>query len=61
MTDTIQLAAQNKYRLDRWADSLKEPDKRTGDEIAADVIENLGLKFGDEIDGHFYSGGEADS
>lgn len=29
----------------RWVDALKPQDNRTGDEIAADIILNAGLRF----------------
>ena len=45
VTDSLQLAPQNKALMQRWIDAIKEPtpDNRTGDEVALDVIQRLGL------------------
>ena len=45
VTDSLQLAPQNKALMKRWIDSIKDvtPDNRTGDEVALDVIRRLGL------------------
>ena len=32
----------------RWMDLYKEPDTRTADEVALDVVKNAGLKIGGE-------------
>ena len=49
MTDSTQLAAENKYITRRWCeimeDTKKPVDNRTGDEVAADVIKRLGLSL----------------
>ena len=45
MADTLQLAGQNKYPVQRYVELLKPIDTRSGDEIAADVIQTLGLSF----------------
>lgn len=47
VTDSLQLAPQNKYIVTRYEDSIKtkKKDNRTGDEIAADVIKRAGLSF----------------
>lgn len=55
MTDSAQLAVENKYITRRWCeimeDTKKPVDNRTGDEVAADVIKRLGLslKGGEEV------------
>lgn len=48
VTDSLQLAPQNKYRTQRFCDMIypKKEDTRTGDEVALDVIMRLGLKVG---------------
>jgi len=47
MSDSVQLAGEDKFITRRWCDianDLKKPvDNRTGDEVAADVIKRLGL------------------
>ena len=56
VTDTLMLISENtarfvsegKYMNRRWADALKPQDNRTGDEIAAEVILNAGLRFQEE-------------
>lgn len=47
VTDSLQLAGQNKYLTTRWAEmqDIGYKDARTGDEIALDVIKRAGLKF----------------
>ena len=49
MTDSAQLAVENKYITRRWCeimeDTKKPVDNRTGDEVAADVIKRLGLSL----------------
>lgn len=46
----------------RWMDTFKEPDLRTPEQIAQDVVKNAGLKpRGGEIDGPIQSGGETDA
>lgn len=49
MSDSAQLAGENKFITRRWCDiasDLKKPvDNRTGDEVAADVIKRLGLSL----------------
>jgi len=55
MSDSAQLAGENKFITRRWCDIAndlkKPPDNRTGDEVAADVIKRLGLslKGGEEV------------
>ena len=46
ITDSLQLSAQDKYLTVRYADLIKpkKVDQRTGDEIAAQVIKELGLR-----------------
>ena len=46
VTDCLQTAPQNKYITVRYADLIKkqEVDNRSGDEIAAQVINELGLR-----------------
>lgn len=46
MTDSIQLSIENKKLAKRYAELVnpQPQDDRTGDEIAKDVIERLGLK-----------------
>ena len=48
MTDSVYWYARGKSTSKRWADILqqadKPPDRRTGDEIAADLIARMGLK-----------------
>lgn len=48
IADTLQNIPQNKYIGKRLYDIMypKQEDTRSGDEIAADVINRLGLKFG---------------
>lgn len=48
ITDSMYYKAQNKYITVRYYDLLqpKELDDRTGDEIAQDVINRLGLIVG---------------
>lgn len=52
VTDSIPLAVQQKYLVNRWVDAVerKPVDDRTGDEIAADIILRAGLmpKGGEE-------------
>lgn len=59
MTDSIYYQARNKGLNQRYITLLngtKEPvDNRSGDEIAADVITRMGLKFDNEG-----SGGDGD-
>lgn len=47
ITDSLQSAPQGKYLTVRYADLVlpKEVDNRTGDEIAAQVIKDLGLRI----------------
>lgn len=47
VTDSLSYGPQNKYITQRYADLIKPKatDNRSGDEIAADVIRTLGLKF----------------
>ena len=48
IADSLQNIPQNKYIGKRLYDIMypKQEDTRSGDEIAADVINRLGLKFG---------------
>lgn len=45
MTDSIQASAQNQYLTKRWADiiEVRRTSSKTGDEIAAEVIQRCGL------------------
>lgn len=46
----------------RWMDTFKEPDTRTAEEVAREVVKNAGLiPKGGETDGFIYSGGETDA
>lgn len=48
MSETLRLSAQNKYITATYLDFINnkvENDTRSGDEIAADVINRLGLRF----------------
>lgn len=48
VTDSLNLTPQNKYLTVRYADLIKprgKVDTRTGDEIAAQVINDLGLRI----------------
>lgn len=46
----------------RWMDSYKEPDTRTPEQIADEVVKNAGLKpKGGEGDGFVFAGGETDA
>lgn len=47
ITDSLYYEADNKRLTNRFLDLLKRKpvDKRTGDEIASDVITRLGLKL----------------
>lgn len=49
VTKSLQLMPQNKYITASYQDVLKPKkiDTRSGDEIAADIMERAGLKFGD--------------
>ena len=51
VSDSLNLAPQNKYRTDRYADIFQvvNKDTRSGDEIASDVISRLGLRFNECI------------
>ena len=46
VTDSLQLAVQNKYLTQRWADLISNNvDTRSGDEVALDVIRRAGLRL----------------
>lgn len=47
VTTSLKLAPQSKFLNNDYWDlvDMKEPDNRTGDEIASDIIERAGLKF----------------
>lgn len=49
ITDSLQLAAQNKYLTFRYADyiagRMPKPDNRSGDDIALDIINRFDLKM----------------
>lgn len=49
VTKSLQLVPQNKYISTSYEDVLKPKkiDNRSGDEIAIDIMERAGLKFGD--------------
>ena len=52
MTDAAQahLSGENKYPAARWADVIgRRIDTRSGDEIAADIINGAGLRFAGEV------------
>ena len=48
MTDSVQMSGENKHIAKRWCevvDDMKKPiDNRSGDEVALEVIQRLGLK-----------------
>lgn len=55
VTDALKIIAGNiagfagGYTMSqRWVDSFKKPDNRTGDEIAASVMNSAGLRFSEE-------------
>ena len=51
ISDSLQNIPQNKFLTTRYYDLIyntpQKTDNRTGDEIAADVINRLGLKVGE--------------
>ena len=51
VSDSLQNIPQNKFLTTRYYDLIyntqQKADNRTGDEIAADVINRLGLKVGE--------------
>ena len=50
MTDAAHLSGENKYPAARWADVIgRKIDTRSGDEIAADIINGAGLRFAGEV------------
>ena len=51
VTDALMVTAENTARFNggtnmeqRWIDSMKPRDTRTGDEIAADILRRMGAK-----------------
>lgn len=49
MTDSAHYRGENKYLTYRWEDVIgNRIDTRTGDEIAADIINGAGLRFASE-------------
>lgn len=52
VTKSLQLIPQQKYLTRNFDDILNKSvlDKRSGDEIAADIITNAGLSFGEQDD-----------
>lgn len=50
VTESLRLAPQNKYLTMKYMEMIKPQaiDNRTGDEVAIDVIERIGLKFAGE-------------
>ena len=54
MTESLRLQGEHKYLTKAWTDVLSyKPDNRTGDEVAAAVMQAAGLRFATE-------GGDAD-
>lgn len=51
ISDSLQNIPQNKFLTTRYYDLIyntsQKTDNRTGDEIAADIINRLGLKVGE--------------